>query len=165
MSVLKIIDTISEWMGKIFGWLSLMLVLVVVYGTFMRYFFSKPPVWAFETSVFIYAGLFMLGISYTHLVDAHCRIDVFVTHSSLRTRVILDLLSYLVFFFPFVIILIINSTNYAAFSWERRETSFFPWHPPIYPFKALIPVAFSFLFLQGLADFIRKIRVAVRGKA
>ncbi len=165
MSLLKVVDAISEWSGRIFAWLAVALPAVVVYGTLMRYLFHKPPIWTFEMTVFIYAALFLLGMAYTLLHDAHARIDVFVVHAPLRMRLILDIFSYLVFFFPFVVVVILQSIDFAAWSWVRRETSFFPWHPPVYPVKTIIPVAFFLLFLQGLADFIRKINLAIRGQS
>lgn len=164
MNLFGIVDTISKWSGKLFLWLAWALMAVVVYTTSMRYFFGKPPIWGFETSLFIYGALILFGMAYTHAQDEHVRIDIVTVHLPSRAKLILELLGYILFFFPFVIIVITNSIDYAASSWSARETSIDPWHPPLYPLKTVIPVAFFLLFIQGVADFIQKITMALKGK-
>jgi TRAP-type mannitol/chloroaromatic compound transport system permease small subunit len=53
---------------------------------------------------------------------------------------------------------------FAAESWAIDEHSSITMHgPPIYPFKAVIPVAAAFLLLQGLAEILRSAMCLVRG--
>jgi TRAP-type mannitol/chloroaromatic compound transport system permease small subunit len=40
--ILVLIDNISEWTGKIFSFLTLVLMLTVVYDVAMRYLLNRP---------------------------------------------------------------------------------------------------------------------------
>ena len=55
------IDSISEWSGRIFAWISLPLVVFMAYDVIMRYLFQAPTKWAYEMTWMLYGALFMLG--------------------------------------------------------------------------------------------------------
>jgi TRAP-type mannitol/chloroaromatic compound transport system permease small subunit len=77
----------------------------------------------------------------------------------------LDLVLYFIFFFPGILALIYSGYGFAKLSWMMKEhSSFTPGGPPIYPFKALIPIAAAFLVLQGIAEVIRCIICLRTGK-
>jgi TRAP-type mannitol/chloroaromatic compound transport system permease small subunit len=76
----------------------------------------------------------------------------------------LDIISYLIFFFPFWIVILIEGTLFAAKSWSIRETFVSVFAGPIYPIKTIIPVTAFLMLLQGLAIFIRKICGLVQGE-
>jgi TRAP-type mannitol/chloroaromatic compound transport system permease small subunit len=73
-----------------------------------------------------------------------------------RTQAALDLVLYLVFFTPGVVALSYAGYFFAAESWAIAEhSSITAEGPPIYPFKAVIPLAGAVLLLQGLAEMAR----------
>ena len=100
------VDQISEWTGKIFMWLVIPLTILVVFEVISRRFFDAPHIWATEVTDFIYGPHFMLLAAYTLLYKAHVRIDVIYNRFSPRARGILDIITYMVFFFPFCIIVL-----------------------------------------------------------
>jgi TRAP-type mannitol/chloroaromatic compound transport system permease small subunit len=64
-----------------------------------------------------------------------------------------------------MVVLLVKGIDYAAFSWSLKETSTAgAWSPPLYPLKTVLPVAIFLLMLQGVAEFIRALGLAVRGK-
>jgi TRAP-type mannitol/chloroaromatic compound transport system permease small subunit len=68
----------------------------------------------------------------------------------------LDLVLYFLFFLPAVLAFIYSGYGFAKMSWMFNEhSSFSPAGPPVYPFKALIPIAGCLLLLQGIAEVIR----------
>ncbi|MNT60432.1 Tripartite ATP-independent periplasmic transporter, DctQ component [compost metagenome] len=68
----------------------------------------------------------------------------------------LDLILFIVFFFPGVIALVWAGWYYAGYSIAIREhSSLMANGPPIYPFKAFIPIAGAVLLLQGVAEVLR----------
>ena len=161
--MLKVIDNISERSGTVFiGWLVFVLTAVVVYSVVMRYFFQNPPVWSFEVTFFLSGVYLMLGLAYTHLHEGHVRIDVLVSRGTPRTRAIIDLVAYLVYFFPMVIVLLIYGISHVQYSWSITEEVVTVWRAPVYPAKTAIPVALFLLLLQGIASFIRTIKTAIR---
>jgi TRAP-type mannitol/chloroaromatic compound transport system permease small subunit len=73
-----------------------------------------------------------------------------------RVQASVDLLLYLVAFFPGILALISVGAQWAAESWRIRELSFTTAAaPPIYPLKSIIPIAGVLMAIQGVAETIR----------
>lgn len=162
-ALLNFIDAVAEWSGKIFQYFVYLLVGVVIYDVVMRYAFHTPTLWGFEVSYFLYGAFFMLGGAYTLLHKGHVRVDVLYSHLSLRTRAIIDSICYLALFFLFFGAILWGGLDYALTSWALGEHTASAWAPPLYWFKTVIPLAVFLLLLQGLAEFIRSLTLAVKG--
>ncbi len=161
-SALLWIDRLSTWSGKLFSWCVLILTAVVTYEVFARYLFRAPTQWAYDVSYILYGALFIMTGAYALSRNGHVRADVIYRLLAVRTQGWLDLVLYILFYFPGVITLIYAGYNFAHLSWMMGErSSFSPGGPPLYHFKALIPIAGVFLFLQGVAEVMRCI-VAIR---
>jgi len=98
------IDTVARWSGNVFGWISVILMLIMVHHVVMRYVFGEPTFWAYELSYMLYGSMFMLGAAYTLYRQGHIRTDFLYRHWSPRTQGILDTLFYVVCFFPAMIL-------------------------------------------------------------
>ena len=157
-------DGISEWSGRIFVWLIIPLTLVVVYEVFSRRILDAPHVWSTEVTNYIYGPHFMLVAAYTLLHKAHVSIDLIYNRFSPRTRGVLDIITYLIFFFPFCGIVLYQGIIYAGTSWSIGETSESAALRIVPLIKTVIPVTFALLLNQGLANFIRSIMLVARGK-
>lgn len=150
------IDALSMWVGKIFAWLIIPLVLVISYDILATKFFAAPTKWVFDVSIILYGTLFMMGGAYTLSRNAHVRGDIFYRNWPVRAQAAVDLTLYIVFFFPGIIALVSAGTQWAAQSWAIRElSSQSPIQTPIYPFKTVIPLAAGLLLIQGVAETIR----------
>jgi TRAP-type mannitol/chloroaromatic compound transport system permease small subunit len=163
-TLLHIMDSVSEWSGRIFVWLIIPLTLVVLYEVISRRFFGAPHIWATEVTNFIYGPHFMLVAAYTLLYKSHVSIDIIYGRFSPRTRGILDVFTYLVFFFPFCTIVFWQGIVFAQTSWSIGETSESAALRIVPLIKTVIPVTFGLILIQGLANFIRGIMLVVKGK-
>jgi TRAP-type mannitol/chloroaromatic compound transport system permease small subunit len=153
---IKVIDTISTWVGIPSSWLIIPLMLITCYDVTARYFFSAPTQWAYDYSYMMYGTLFMLVGAYTLAQNNHVRGDVFYRLFPVRVQAALDIVLYGVFFFPGIISLVVAGYYFAEMSWRFGERSMMtPGGPPIYPFKIVIPVAGFFTVLQGIAEVLR----------
>lgn len=153
---ITVIDRISAISGKLFAWCVVILTGVVCYEVFMRYVLRQPTSWAYDASYMLYGAMFFMAGAYTLAHNAHVRADVLYRLMAPRTQAWLDIVLYLVFFFPAVIMIIYSGYDFARLAWIMREHSAFsPAGPPIYHFKSLIPISGVFLFLQGLAELAR----------
>ncbi len=56
--ILKVIDSISEWSGKIVSFLVIAFAVVILYEVVARYIFHSPTNWALEISVALYGAFF-----------------------------------------------------------------------------------------------------------
>jgi TRAP-type mannitol/chloroaromatic compound transport system permease small subunit len=163
-SVLKAFDWISEWTGRIFIWLIIPLTVLVVFEVVSRRVFNAPHIWATEVTNYLYGPHFMLVAAYTLLYKSHVSIDIIYGRYSPRIRGILDIVTYLIFFFPFCIIVFYQGIVFAQTSWSIGETSESAALRVVPLIKTVIPVTFGLLLLQGLANFIRSIMLVFRGK-
>ena len=150
------IDLLSSGVGKAFAWLILVLTAVVTYDVIARYVFGAPTDWAFDTSYILYGTLFMMAGAYTLARNGHVRGDFLYANMKPRTQAALDLLLYVLFFIPGIGALAYSGVDFTLMSWHLREhSSLTSGGPPIYPFKAVIPIAGALVLLQGFAEMGR----------
>ena len=155
-NLLLTIDRISTWVGQCFAWLIVALTALISWEVFSRYVMSNPHAWSFDVMIMMYGTLFMMAGAYTLSKNGHVRGDVLYGFFPPRLQAGLDLLLYIVFFVPGVVALVWAGWGYAGESWVIREHSNITADgPPIYPFKMVIPLAGTFLLLQGLAEIAR----------
>jgi TRAP-type mannitol/chloroaromatic compound transport system permease small subunit len=154
--LIRAIDQLSYWSGKAFAWLILALTLVVSVEVFKRYILNAPTAWIFDFNNMLYGTLFMMCGAYTLALAGHVRADFVYTYLRPRTQAALDLALYLLFFIPGILALIYAGYGYAAESWQIGEHSTVTAEgPPVYHFKAVIPVAGALVMIQGLAEIMR----------
>ncbi len=154
--LLLAVDAISAWVGKAFAWSIVLLTLAISYEVASRYVFGHPTDWAYDVSYMLYGALFIMAGAYTLSRNGHVRGDVIYRFFRPRTQAAIDLVLYLLFFFPGVIALIYSGWGFASLAWMVKEhSSFSPAGPPLYHFKSLIPLAGVFLLLQGLVESVR----------
>ena len=150
------IDRVSGWSGKIFAWLIVILMLVVCVEVFKRYILNAPTAWIFDLDAMLYGTLFMMCGAYALAQNGHVRGDFLYSSMRPRTQAALDLALYFLFFFPGILALLYAGWDYTLLSWRIDEHSNVTANgPPIYQFKAVIPVAGALVMLQGVAEIVR----------
>jgi len=150
------IDRFSMAVGHAFAWCVLILTLGTSYEVFMRYVLNRPTSWAFDMSYILYGALFLMSGAYALSRNAHVRGDVLFRLLKPRAQATIELVLYFIFFYPGVTALIIAGYGYAHDSFGYREVSVnSPVGVPIWQLKALIPIAGTLLFIQGIAQVIR----------
>ena len=153
---IRVIDQISYWSGKAFAWLIVAATLVISVEVFKRYILNAPTAWIFDLNNMLYGTLFMMCGAYTLALGGHVRADFVYGRLSPRAQAALDLALYFLFFIPGILALIYAGYGYAAESWIIREHSTVTAEgPPVYQFKAVIPVAGALVMFQGLAEIVR----------
>jgi TRAP-type mannitol/chloroaromatic compound transport system permease small subunit len=162
----RLLDSIADWSGRIFCLLVLPLVGALTYEVFARYLFHAPTVWAYDVTYMLYGSHFMLGAAYTLYRGGHIRTDIFYQTWSLRTRGFVDATLYLFLFFPGMTLFFWMGLQEALQSFDIREVSdASPWRPPVYQFKAVIPLSALLLILQGISEFLKSAYAASTGRA
>jgi TRAP-type mannitol/chloroaromatic compound transport system permease small subunit len=165
VAIVKAIDGLSLWSGRLFCWLIVPLVIGLTYEVIARYVFHAPTIWAYDVAYMLYGSHFMLGAAYTLYRGGHIRTDIFYQNWSVRTRGAVDAVLYLFLFFPGIALFFWMGWEEALHAWEIREVSdASPWRPIIYPFKAVIPIALALLFIQGISEFLKSAYAALEGR-
>jgi len=153
---LFMIDRLSAWSGKLFAWSIVLLTAIVCYDVGARYLANNPTMWGFDAAYILFGLLFMMAGAYTLSRNGHVRADMMYRTLRPRTQAAIDLILYVLFFFPGVAALVYAGIEFANVSWAMKEVSSVTASGiPIYPFKLFIPIAGAFLLLQGLAEVIR----------
>ncbi|WP_157014480.1 TRAP transporter small permease subunit [Mesorhizobium xinjiangense] len=153
---IRLADRISAWFGKAFAWCIMVMTLGVGYEVFVRYVLNAPTAWAFDVSYIMYGTLFMMGGAYTLSRNGHVRGDFIYRLWKPATQARVELVLYLIFFFPGVLALVISGWRYAGRSWSYLEVSTMsPASIPIYQFKSVIVAAGILLVIQGVAQVLR----------
>ncbi len=162
ISYIRFADNVSAWFGKSFAWLIIFMAAGTGYEVFVRYVLNSPTPWALDVSFIMYGTLFMMGGAYTLSRGGHVRGDFLYRLLQPKTQGKLDLVLYILFFFPGVTALIFAGWKYASRSWAFGEVSVnSPAGIPIYQFKTVIVVTGILLFIQGIAQVMRCI-IAIR---
>jgi len=164
-SIIVTIDTISLWTGRVVAWLTLPLMLVIVYEVTARYLFTAPTRWAYDISRMLYGAMFVLGAAYALSKGVHIRADFIYRRWSVKTQGWVDTLLYLVCYFPTMGIFLWVSTEWAWISLSRGERGTdTAWMPLLGPLKSCVPVGISFLILQGISELLKSVHAARKGK-
>ena len=161
--LIRAIDAISDWSGRIFAWLILPLIVVMTWEITVRKL-AHPTQWAYDLSYMIYGAMFMLGAAYTLYRGAHIRTDFLYQNWPVKVQATVDAACYLLLFFPGIVIFLWIGSEFAWNSWVREERSVgSSWMPVIYPLKAVLPIATAMLLLQGISEFLKCIHALRTG--
>lgn len=161
--ILRAIDSINEWTGKIVSFAILPLIGITVYEVVLRYVFKAPTLWAHELGTFLFGVSWILAGGYALVRGAHVKMEVLYVRLPLRWRAILDLITAPLFFI-FVGLLLWKGWELAFYSLSHWEHSTTAWAPPIYGVKMIIPLGALLILLQGLAKFIHDLITAAKGR-
>ena len=152
--VLHIIDSISYWTGKIFGFVWLVVIFIISWEVVSRYAFDRPMTWAHESMVYLSGIVYIMGGAYVLYLGGHVNVDILYSRFSPRIKAFADLFTF-PFFFVFCGVLLWNGAPYAWDSWTVKETSGGLSSMPVYPAKIALAVGAFLILLQGLAKFTR----------
>ena len=57
--IVRVIDSISDWLGKYLSLLFFPLVGILFLEVILRYVFDSPTLWAHETAIFLFGTIFL----------------------------------------------------------------------------------------------------------
>ncbi|NWG23551.1 MAG: TRAP transporter small permease subunit [Pseudorhodoplanes sp.] len=155
-TIIRVIDGFSDVTGRLIALSMLFLVVSITYEVVARYFFHAPTIWVYESSYMVNGAAFMLGCGYALFKGAHVRTDIFWEMYSERTKGIIDLVSYIVLFFPTMITMMFISIDDAWTSYELGERSQESvWRVAMWPFRASIPLSALLFMIQGISETLK----------
>ena len=144
------VDQLSKTVGHAFAWCIIILTLGTSYEVFVRYALNDPTSWAFDFSYMMYGALFFMSR------NGHVRGDFIYRMWPPRVQGIVELVLYILFFFPGVLALVYAGWLYGYDAFKIREVSVnSPVGIPVWQLKLLIPFGAGLLALQGFAEVLR----------
>ncbi len=188
------IDKFSKWVGYIVCWITIPLILGMVYEVFARKLFLAPTIWAYDMSRFFYGALFMLGAGYALSKGVHIRADFLYRNFKVKTQGIVDFWLYLlfyfpglfvflyrnfktktqgaidfwlyiIFYFPGLIVFLYMTIGYVGESIQRGERGMdTTWMPYMWPIKSCLWFGIVFLLIQGISELFKSYYAMTKGK-
>jgi len=149
------VETVVRIFGWIAAWSCVALVVLVAGDVFARYLFRIGAVWLQELQWHLISPIALFGMSYALLCSEQVRVDILFERYSPVVRRGVEIAGGL------ALVLIALYAMWLALpwvqqSWVRNEASpnpgGLPWR---WALKALIPIGFLLLALQGLAHALR----------
>lgn len=148
----RFIDALGRWTA----WVALLHVVVVALNVILRYLFHLGPVALQELEWHLLSPIALIGISYTLRHNEHVRVDIFYDKYSPQIQHAVDLAAALVTLVVSVIIVKL-SLGYVEQAYMAGEVSPDPGGLPYrFLLKAFVPLGFSLLAVQALAQALRE---------
>ncbi|MCB1415964.1 MAG: TRAP transporter small permease subunit [Nitratireductor sp.] len=163
--IIRTVDTVSDWTGKIVCLLVVPIMLAMVYEVVSRKIFVAPTLWAFDISRMLYGTSFMLGAAYGLMRGLHIRADFLYRGLSERMQGRIDLVLYVLLFMPSMLFLLYAGYEFALKSimqGERAGDS--TWAPIVWPVKSALAAGVFLLLVQGVSEILKAWYAATRGR-
>ena len=156
----QVLDSISQYSGRVFMWFTLSLVLLLSFEVFMRYVLNNPTIFSYEISTMLGVTICSGGLAYTHLHGGHVRVDVVWRLLSPRGKAIADIVTAILFFFPVIFAITYFAAYWTLFSISIGEVMTKTYlYPPAWPVRAMMAFGFFLFIPQGVAKLIRDIYI------
>lgn len=152
-----LIDRLNDKIGHLTMWLVLAAVLISAGNAIVRKAFNVGSNAFLEIQWYIFAAVFMLGVGYVMLKNAHVRIDFISSRLSKRTNAWIDAIGIVVFTIPLSVIMIDLGWPLFARAWTSGEVSHNAGGLIRWPVLMLVPLGFAILLLQAVSELIKRI--------
>ncbi|WAJ27282.1 TRAP transporter small permease subunit [Antarcticirhabdus aurantiaca] len=156
------VDRLNAGFAAVADYLVLFAVLISAGNALLRYTLNISSNGALEIQWYMFAGMVLLGASYTLKMNEHVRVDLIYSQLSTRGRLILDIAGFLILFLPVIGYLFTLTLPFFLMSFRSGEGSMNAGGLILWPAKATLPLGFGLLFLQGLSEVIKRV-AALKG--
>lgn len=155
MPIIRLIDGINEIVGRIVSTIAIIFAVIIIYDVFMRYALGEPTRWAFDLTKQLYGFYFIMLGGYALRHQAHVRVDLITERLGAGSRRVVEILGYLIFFFPFTWVFARRSWDFAMTSYNQGEVTYGAVQMPVYPLKIAMFVAAVLLMIQGISEVLK----------
>jgi TRAP-type mannitol/chloroaromatic compound transport system permease small subunit len=153
----RLIDRFSEFVGRWVSWLVLAAVLISAGNAIVRKIFDQSSNGLLEIQWYLFAAVFLLAAGYTLQRQEHVKIDVIYGRFSKRTQIWIDIFGICVFLMPFVVVVINLSWPLVVRAYNMHEMSNNAGGLVRWPVFALLPAGFVLLGIQAISELIKRI--------
>lgn len=145
-------DHLIRYLGLLGAALVAVMMLIVVYEVFMRYFLRSPTLWVAEVSEFLLVYCVFLEVAWVMRINGHIRIDLVYSRLSPKRQTILSITTTALSIFFCAV--------FTWLTWERAwkalklsETSGGGlFSVPMFPILIILPLGSLLLTIQCIRD-------------
>jgi TRAP-type mannitol/chloroaromatic compound transport system permease small subunit len=156
---MKLIDNITKYTAYITAIILALLVVLVVFDATARYLFSEGSTALQELEWHFFDVVILLSIAYTLRNNAHVRVDIFYEKFSQKTKILINIFSFIFFVLPLSFLIIYIGIHFVEMSYLQNEGSCDPGGLKYrWIVKSLMPLAFTLLALQAFKELVSDIK-------
>jgi TRAP-type mannitol/chloroaromatic compound transport system permease small subunit len=159
LALSRLIDGITDVIGKAMGWLILMAIIISAGNAVVRKAFDYSSNAWLELQWYLFGAAFMLAAAYTLKQNEHIRVDIFYASRSRETQHWIDLFGHVFFLLPFVVLMTWLLYPYTIQAFVGGDVSSNAGGLIIWPARALLLAGFVLLTVQAFSEIIKKIAV------
>ncbi len=157
LSLSRLIDRITTWVGSWVSWLVLAAVLISAINATVRKALNTSSNAYLEIQWYLFAAVFLLAAGYTLMRQEHVKIDVISGRFSKRTQIWIDIVGLVFFVLPLVYTVVHLSVPLVIRAYEMNEYSQNAGGLIRWPVFALLPIGFVLLGVQAISELIKRI--------
>ena len=155
----RTVDTFNTRIGQVVAWGILAAILISAANATVRKVLNTSSNSWLEIQWILFGAVFLLCAAWTLLSNEHIRIDIVNGMLPKRVRDWIDVIGHLFFLIPTALLLTWLGWPFFWRSFMQNEQSTNAGGLPVYPSKFLIPLAFTFLLVQGVSELIKRIAI------
>ncbi len=154
------IDKLNKAISIIGKWSVLLMLILGFWNVVGRYLgvaigYNLSSNRLIESQWYLFDVIFLIGLGWTLQKQGHVRVDIIQSRWATKQKALIEILGTLTLLLPFAFGVMAISIGPALQSWLINESSPDPNGLPRYIAKALIPIGFLLLGLQGISEAIK----------
>jgi TRAP-type mannitol/chloroaromatic compound transport system permease small subunit len=158
----RAVDAFNTSIGRWVAWALLAAILVSAVNATVRKVFNTSSNSWLEIQWILFGAVFLLCSAWALLSNEHIRIDIVNNMLPKQVRNWIDVFGHVFFLIPVTLVVAWLGWPFFWRSLMQNEQSTNAVGLPVYPSKLLIPLAFTFLAVQGFSELIKRIAI-IRG--
>lgn len=151
------VDALTDRCATIAKWAVVASCAISALNAFSRFFFSISSNAWLEIQWYLFAACVMMGAAQVLRVNEHVRVDIFYGPVSSRRKVFIDLFGLCIFLLPSMGFLLLMSWPFFTQMFLSGEMSQSAGGLIRWPAALLLPLGFTLILLQGLAEIVKRI--------
>lgn len=157
LGYIRLMDALSRLFGRIASVLVLATCLICAGNATARYAFHGGSGWWSDLQWYLFAATVFFGAPVLVALNEHVRVDVLYGQRSGKAKAVIDLLGFVLMYLPLCVVMVFTSLQFVHDAYVQREVSNNAANLLRWPVKALIPLGFGLLILQGVAEVFKRI--------
>lgn len=150
------IDALNQFIGKLFSWILLPMIVLTSFEVFSRYVLNHPTVWAWELIIQIWGLMLMACGGYCYWKGGFVRVDLAYSKFPPKGKYIVGIIT--------AILALVCMALTFRFGWTLFYTSFMRnerissvWGSPMWTIRFWVPLGSGLMFLQAVSELIKNI--------
>jgi len=159
LALSRTIDAVNGRIGQWVAWLIVVAAVISAGNAIVRKAFDTSSNAWLEAQWLLFGMVFLLAAPWTLAANQHIRIDIVNALLPRWLRDTIELVGHVFFLLPVAAVVAYTSWPFFTASYFQNEQSLNAGGLPQWPAKALIPLGFALLFVQGLSELIKRVAI------